>query len=1127
MKLRDIALGGLRGRKKDTLLLKLVITLSFVFIVTSTVFQASLEKTKLEQRLDLYGEWHAAYLSGNQDILENIVNEPKIDKVGTSLIIGESETCGLVGTFNQDLLDMGRFSLYKGRIPEASNEIMVELNQMSNMNLDLEVGQKVQVDIFIQRPSGNIKDYIMKLNQEFYEKGIEKSRGSYQEEIYDLYREIAKLESSKTETEEEHYENLKKASELRTKLGEIRLKMDSDSDNSADYYQHHETPFEQIDDVQILASSDYFYYYIKGEEVNPDIIREKGLLSDQKIILKKEFIITGILQTYTDKWDLGGHPSPNAFITEEGGKTLTDALCNSTLGDFSDHEMDYNMFLYSNSLKEKLHSDLDMDLPNIVENVEYDKESVLDFGFWLSMYGKSDEEVEKAIEEATQWLVEWQPEVHGVESLEIINDVAEKMEENKDKFRRNSFAYQDDEGSTEYILTIAIIAVIFIATALAIFQIFLTQMKRRSRKIVLLKSIGATNSQILKIIAYEGLYLLKTGLIVGVPMGFVFASALIVALNRYSGREIYFHVIPSMLILGMIAGCLSLFVGMAVPMFIAIKIPLTGTMSKPPKHKKLKHKRYNKNKMPTQTFTRINWEYMKGNKGKTFISFSISFIIITISLVSVLLSYFSFKDYLSIVFEKNRPDYVMETFYGEKILDIMSMGKELKLIDGVKSVESYKIGKQTFLWYEGIEENEMLQSFEKLLPTKYLQKHFSKYDTGLIEKPEWINNAFYTKTYGIDPKGELFNKYKTQITIGTLDDNGFAQGEEVILLVPLFIPTKDEAKPISEVLLKNNTNEDNRMYWIFKHSDAFRTTYGQRYKDYYKINEDIKVGDIIKISMDKEDISISDDALTHRTKEVKVGGIIYYFSNQEIWPFSNSVAPYAVIGSMRFMESLYINSARGLGSHSLMSMKDTVDIFSPTAYGRTLIYIYTDLPSKDVVLDSRLLTYANNKFYSLYNYKESNGRLFQEAFNNTIVIGILGFTSVSIAFIILYNIIASKLEQDKNRIGILQALGVTKLEFSKHYVLMGIINGLLSLLFVHLGIFVILLTNSYNTQKGLSMTVMDHINDIFIYQMWKYPWKIHISLCIVFFVLTILIYYLPSRKITNSYPVDNIRSLGR
>ncbi len=44
MRIKDIAKTGLKGRQKDTLLIKIVIILAFVFIVISTTFQASVEK---------------------------------------------------------------------------------------------------------------------------------------------------------------------------------------------------------------------------------------------------------------------------------------------------------------------------------------------------------------------------------------------------------------------------------------------------------------------------------------------------------------------------------------------------------------------------------------------------------------------------------------------------------------------------------------------------------------------------------------------------------------------------------------------------------------------------------------------------------------------------------------------------------------------------------------------------------------------------------------------------------------------------------------------------------------------------------------------------------------------------
>src|SRR5699024_4645019 len=102
------------------------------------------------------------------------------------------------------------------------------------------------------------------------------------------------------------------------------------------------------------------------------------------------------------------------------------------------------------------------------------------------------------LEANKQWFVERKPDDWADKSLEGDNTVGSKMEVNTSNFRKNTFSYPDDKGSTEYVLALTIIAVIFIATALAIFQIFLTQMKRRSRKIVLLKSIGATKTQVIK-----------------------------------------------------------------------------------------------------------------------------------------------------------------------------------------------------------------------------------------------------------------------------------------------------------------------------------------------------------------------------------------------------------------------------------------------------------------------------------------------------------------------------------------------------------------------------------------------------------------------------------------------------
>lgn len=1123
MKIKDIAKKGLKGRKRDTLLIKLVITLSFVFIITSIIFQSSTEKTKSEQALDLYGQWHAAYLEGNEEILKKLKSEKDIDKVGVSRVIGESDKCGVVGTFNKELIDMGRFSLYKGNYPTKDNEIMLELNQMSKMNLDLDVGQKIQVAITIPRTTGDLKQYLKDLSKEFRNKGV---ISAY--EINKIWNELRKLEELKPESEKEKKEIEEKKIELGKKLEKYQGDRGYWSYQQIRYNNHHETPFEQIGDVVLISSNNYTYFYIDGEKVNPEVIRQDGFIEEQKIILKKEFIVTGILQTYSDKWDVGDYKVPNAFITEEGGKTFTDAFYGTKIGDFSDHEMGYNIFLSSDLLKENLYKNLHTKYPDRTKEIEQDTISkTYDPWYFAHYLGGTEQDIDKAFKELDAWKEPRNKEGED-NSLEVIDELGKEMEINLSNFRKNTLAYPDTKGSTEYVLTLTIIAIIFIATALAIFQIFLTQMKRRSRKLVLLKSIGATKAQILNIIFHEGLYFLRTGILIGVPGGLILSVIIVHGMNIFGKRDLQYHIEPSLLLLGILAGILSLFIGMVVPMIFAIKIPLVGTMSKPPKHtkKKLKENR----KLHYQSFNRINWEYFKLNKGKTFISFGISLITITIIVSTIFLSYSSFNNYKDTVMANSRPDYVMEAIYGESSRQIEALEEEIGEIQGVESVEVYKVGKQLFLWHNNLKEDKILNDFEKLLPKELKRNYFNKYNTSYEEFDKYISDAYITKVYGISKDSKNFEKYSKAITEGKIDLDKFNTGEEIILLAPMYLPGENINKDVvfgkREVL--SSTNEDNRMDWLFNKSKYYKLSHDERYSNYYKKQNSIKSGDTIYLSTTREGImgggdSYGTDSLN---KKVKVGGIIHYFPKGGAWPFSNTKPNYIVISSITGMEKLYPASIYGLGKTEINEMQLMIDTLHPYKFGRTIWHINTDSKTSDVVQDASLLSVAHNNNYTIYNYKESSSRLYHEAFNNVLIIGLLGITAAIIACIILYNILISKMEQDKNRIGILQAMGVTKEEFSKHYIKVGAITGGLALIIANIGLALVFLLTSI-TSMDISMSLGGTIKDIFLYKLWLYPWSIHLLLCILFFVLTVLMYYLPSKNIIKQSPVENIRSLSR
>ncbi len=61
---RKLALHGMRGRRKDTRVLALVIVMSFLFLTAGTLLLSSFSGSQARQRQSLYGGWHLLYGGG-------------------------------------------------------------------------------------------------------------------------------------------------------------------------------------------------------------------------------------------------------------------------------------------------------------------------------------------------------------------------------------------------------------------------------------------------------------------------------------------------------------------------------------------------------------------------------------------------------------------------------------------------------------------------------------------------------------------------------------------------------------------------------------------------------------------------------------------------------------------------------------------------------------------------------------------------------------------------------------------------------------------------------------------------------------------------------------------------------
>lgn len=1062
--MRRIAISGMKGRKKDTFLLSFVIGLAFVFIILATIFHASSEGTKIEQRTAMFGSWDATYLKGSKEVIEDLKKKEEVEKLGMSRLLGYSTRFGIVGTINEDLLDLGEFTMYEGRMPENENEIALELSQLSNFPTEVNIGDKIPVEVIIEvynRPweeaakeqmrriipeiedKLGYRDILYQMNnydiwarefQEKYDRWDITGKENYPMNWFSyLYWQFSKS-YTRNEQSLESFDNTK----VITKTSYVQTRL-MDMDDYWERMNHWVPPEERIDTEPIEAP--------EQAEIDP---KELSMIS-QNAHITREMVVTGIIQNYSNLWDTGDEPLANAFVTEEAGRNFLEKgfLLTEEI-DVSEYEAPVNIFIGSN-----------------------------------------------------------------ISSADFTNQYEEEFE----GLRRNTYAYPDIGGSTESTLTYGILAAIFIATIFAVFQIYLTQTKRRTRRIALLKSIGAVNGQIRSVLVWEAIYLLLFTLPIGIGLGLALSKLALILMNRYGNTILNLHIDYGLSLLGIGLGIMAVFIGMIVPMIMSMKVPLTGSISKPVRKKaikgKLKAKAINLN-MKVQSFRKISIKNIKYNKGKTLLTTSLYTITTAVLLGTIFLSFIFFGEYIDDVVIQDKPAYGIEINHALTNRSIPEFMDSIYDIEGISRVELYKAGEHAYLWHENIGKNEIYPVFKELLPHKLINEHFGVNDLGYVnlddDNMHLVKDAVVSNIYGIDVEDPIYKRFEDSLTEGKLNKEKFKTGEEVILLLPIYHKRNLDGKSeISDEIISGTSQKD-RIEKLLRNGDKFNLSYDFRHASSYLKDESIAIGDKIHLTIPTE--NIVDQARTNdvRFVETRVAGIIHYFPEKAIWPFGENVENPVVIGGYNFLGKTHSSTITGIGGLPDYYLDYLIESLYPTKYGKTHVYIYEDKKADEIQVDVNLKRVARENSVRLRNYNEENKKAFNKAFNMAAIISILGISVAIITLIILYNTTLSKLEQERERIGTFQALGVTSGQFRGLYILSGIGYGLIALAISHL---LLALAVLFTFMAGRP-------NPLYLY-----PWKIHILTSIGLFIIISLTYYMPLRKIIKNQPIDNIRNLGR
>lgn len=256
-------------------------------------------------------------------------------------------------------------------------------------------------------------------------------------------------------------------------------------------------------------------------------------------------------------------------------------------------------------------------------------------------------------------------------------------------------------------------------------------------------------------------------------------------------------------------------------------------------------------------------------------------------------------------------DYIVESVNTSNVR-LLQQVKELKLIDGIENVRTYKHGENVIISNPEILEDTIIQSLLELKQDKI---------EGVDSKENWFHlsdNILYnqkesyfdkkthvvTDFFAVDSENSIFTDILSSITVGDINLSEFDKGNEVVLMIPLI------------------------------NSSKTHTSYEKLYNGIYQREEVIKVGDSIRLST----YYTRENELMIQPKyhQMKVAAILYFYPENPIFVGVEDIY-YGIIGSSKAYHRLYPSD--GIITASSEDLTNQYAYNVKEMLGKTVIYI--------------------------------------------------------------------------------------------------------------------------------------------------------------------------------------------
>lgn len=148
-----LAFHGMLGRKKQTSLLLILLTMVFSFLTAATIYSNSSAQALQDTRCELYGEWQYLRLSDTDtDAAQVRENLPASAKASTTIqngiVLGADDgVAGGIGTVDDPFAQLGRIVPISGNFPTQPDEIAMTTTLLDALGCSYDVGQTVTLKV--------------------------------------------------------------------------------------------------------------------------------------------------------------------------------------------------------------------------------------------------------------------------------------------------------------------------------------------------------------------------------------------------------------------------------------------------------------------------------------------------------------------------------------------------------------------------------------------------------------------------------------------------------------------------------------------------------------------------------------------------------------------------------------------------------------------------------------------------------------------------------------------------------------------------------------------------------------------------------------------------------------------